>query len=221
MARAKVFDFDPKKQLRPYMEPMVPLPGVYDPDLIAANQAERANNIIKGTKKEQVEQVIKDIREFKEKNKVDKVIPWLYSALQTPRGTVMWLWGLKDTMENLLCSLDKNESEISPSTLYAISCVLENVPFINGSPKTPLFLELSGGYKSNSCTKREKFGKPPDLVATRLRNVDVEQSRCLGIQAKENLTRRKQPRIDLSCLSSFSWGCLKVFRASSCLLIFT
>ncbi|MBA0590730.1 hypothetical protein Gorai_019424, partial [Gossypium raimondii] len=74
MARAKVFDIDLQKQLRPYMESMVPLPGIYDPDFIAANQGERANNVIKGTKKEQVQQIIKDIREFKEKNKVDKVV---------------------------------------------------------------------------------------------------------------------------------------------------
>jgi myo-inositol-1-phosphate synthase len=44
------------------MESVVPLPGVYDPDFIAANQGSRANNVIKGTKKEQVEQIIKDIR---------------------------------------------------------------------------------------------------------------------------------------------------------------
>jgi len=62
MARAKVLDIDLQKQLRPFMEHMVPLPGIYDPDFIAANQDSRANNIIKGTKKEQVEQVIKDIR---------------------------------------------------------------------------------------------------------------------------------------------------------------
>lgn len=62
MARARVFDIDLQKQLRPYMESMVPLPGIYDPDFIAANQGSRANNVIKGTKKEQVEQIIKDIR---------------------------------------------------------------------------------------------------------------------------------------------------------------
>lgn len=62
MVRAKVFDIDLQKQLRPYMESMVPLPGIYDADFIAANQGSRANNVIKGTKKEQVEQIIKDIR---------------------------------------------------------------------------------------------------------------------------------------------------------------
>lgn len=43
--------------------------------------------------------------------------------------------GLNDTMENLLASVDKNEAEISPSTLYAIACVMEGIPFINGSPQ--------------------------------------------------------------------------------------
>lgn len=43
--------------------------------------------------------------------------------------------GLNDTTENLLAALDRNEAEISPSTLFAIACVTENVPFINGSPQ--------------------------------------------------------------------------------------
>ncbi|TYI40418.1 hypothetical protein ES332_A02G160800v1 [Gossypium tomentosum] len=132
MARAKVFDIDLQKQLRPYMESMVPLPGIYDPDFIAANQGERANNIMKGTKKEQVQQVIKGIREFKEKNKVDKVVV-LWTANTERYSNV--IVGLNDTVESLMASLEKNESEISPSTLYAIACVLENVPFINGSPQ--------------------------------------------------------------------------------------
>jgi hypothetical protein len=62
MTRAKVLDIDLQKQLRPYMESIVPLPGIYDPDFIAANQGSRANNVIKGTKKEQMQQIIKDIR---------------------------------------------------------------------------------------------------------------------------------------------------------------
>lgn len=62
MARAKVLDIDLQKQLRPYMEFMVPLPGIFDPDFVAANQSARANNVVKGTKKEQIQQIIKDIR---------------------------------------------------------------------------------------------------------------------------------------------------------------
>ncbi|KAK8652780.1 hypothetical protein V6N13_126805 [Hibiscus sabdariffa] len=132
MARAKVFDIDLQKQLRPYMESMVPLPGIYDPDFIADNQGERANNVIKGTKKQQVQQIIKDIKEFKEKYNVDKVVViWIANTERYINVIV----GLNDTVESLLASLEKNESEISPSTMYAITCVLENVPFINGSPQ--------------------------------------------------------------------------------------
>ncbi|KAF8411503.1 hypothetical protein HHK36_004055 [Tetracentron sinense] len=132
MGRAKVFDIDLQKQLRPYMESMVPLPGIYDPDFIAANQGPRANNVIKGTKKEQVEQIMKDIREFKEANKVDKVVVLWTANTERYSNVVV---GLNDTMENLIASLEKNEAEISPSTLFGLACVYEDVPFINGSPQ--------------------------------------------------------------------------------------
>ncbi|KAF3536738.1 hypothetical protein F2Q69_00018645 [Brassica cretica] len=146
MGRAKVLDIDLQKQLRPFMEHMVPLPGIYDPDFIAANQGSRANYLIKDTKKEQLEQVIKDIR-------------WwcmLWTANTERYSNVAA--GLNDTTENLMSSLDKNEAEISPSTLYAIACVLENVPFINGSPQNtfvPGLIELA--IKRNSLIGGDDF----------------------------------------------------------------
>lgn len=71
-------------------------------------------------------------REFKEANKVDKVVVLWTANTERYSNVVV---GLNDTVENLFKSIDKNESEISPSTLYAIACILENVPFINGSPQ--------------------------------------------------------------------------------------
>ncbi|OEL14790.1 Inositol-3-phosphate synthase [Dichanthelium oligosanthes] len=132
MARAKVLDINLQKKLRPYMQSMMPLPGIFNPDFVAANQGARANNLIQGTKKEQVEQIKKDIREFKEKTKVDKVVV-LWTANTERYSNVVA--GLNDTMDNLMASLEKNEAEISPSTLYAIACVSEGVPFVNGSPQ--------------------------------------------------------------------------------------
>ncbi len=43
--------------------------------------------------------------------------------------------GLNDTIDNLMAAIKKNEKEISPSTLYAVACIEEGVPFINGSPQ--------------------------------------------------------------------------------------
>ena len=69
----QVLDWELQRQLVPYMKDLVPLPGIYDPDFIAANQDTRADNIIKGTRSEQVEQVRQQIRTFKEEQKLDKV----------------------------------------------------------------------------------------------------------------------------------------------------
>ncbi|KAM0866704.1 hypothetical protein ACQ4PT_042453 [Festuca glaucescens] len=155
MGRAKVLDFDLQKQLRIHMESMVPLPGIFNPDFIAANQGSRANNILKGNKKEQVDHIIKDIREFKEKNKVDKVVVLWTANTERYSDVVV---GLNDTMDNLLASLDKNEAEISPSTMYALACVTEGVPFVNGSPQNtfvPGLIELA--IKKNSLIGGDDF----------------------------------------------------------------
>ena len=37
--------------------------------------------------------------------------------------------------EALLASIDENASEVSPSTLYAVASILEDAPYINGSPQ--------------------------------------------------------------------------------------
>lgn len=71
---AQVMDFELQRQLVPHMKDIVPLPGIYDPDFIAANQDTRANNVVKGSKKEQMETIRQHIREFKQRTQVDKVI---------------------------------------------------------------------------------------------------------------------------------------------------
>nr|P42803.1 RecName: Full=Inositol-3-phosphate synthase; Short=MIP synthase; AltName: Full=Myo-inositol 1-phosphate synthase; Short=IPS; Short=MI-1-P synthase [Spirodela polyrhiza]CAA77751.1 D-myo-inositol-3-phosphate synthase [Spirodela polyrhiza] len=155
MGRAKVLDIDLQKQLRPYMESMVPLPGIYNPDFIAANQGSRANNVIKGPKKQQVQRIIDDIREFKEREKVEKVVV-LWTA-NTERYSDLVV-GLNDTMENLLAAVERDEAEISPSSLYALACIMEGVPFVNGSPQNtfvPGLIEMA--IKRNSLIGGDDF----------------------------------------------------------------
>ena len=69
-----MLDFELQRQLVPHMKDLHPLPGIYDPDFIAANQDTRATNLIKGTRQEQMDAVRADIRSFKSANQVDKVI---------------------------------------------------------------------------------------------------------------------------------------------------
>eukprot|EP00889_Picochlorum_renovo_P007652 jgi/Picre1/34682/NNA_002150.t1 len=132
MERAQVLDVELQRQLVPHMKDLVPLPGIYDPEFIAANQSERATNVIKGSKHEQVEAVRAQIRQFKQERGVDKIVV-LWTANTERYSEVME--GVNDTADNLIKSIEKGEKEVSPSTLHAVACILEGVPFVNGSPQ--------------------------------------------------------------------------------------
>ncbi|VVB08437.1 unnamed protein product [Arabis nemorensis] len=125
------------------MEHMIPLPGIYNLDFIATNQGSRANSVIKGTKKEQVDQIIKDMREFKEKNKVDKLVVLWRANTERYSNVIV---GLNDTMENLLASVEKNESEISPSTLSPLLVFLKASLSLIGVLRILLFQAYRIGY---------------------------------------------------------------------------
>ena len=56
------------------MKELVPLKGIYYPDFIAANQADRADNVLPGEdKQEHLAHLRQDIRDFKRNNQLDKV----------------------------------------------------------------------------------------------------------------------------------------------------
>lgn len=136
MKRAQVFDVTLQEKLYPYMKNIVPLPSLYVPDFVASDQAERANNVIKSeTRQGALEQIQKDIQKFKTDNKLDQVVV-LWTA-NTERFSVETP-GIHDTAEHILEAIKRNEAEISPSTVFATACILENIPFINGSPQNTL-----------------------------------------------------------------------------------
>ncbi|CAH0720475.1 unnamed protein product, partial [Brenthis ino] len=132
MVRAKVIDYDLQQKLRKEMLPMRPRPAIYDPDFIAANQVDRAVNLIRGTRYEQYLQIRADIKDFRDKKKLDKVIV-LWTA-NTERFCEV-IPGIHDTSENLEKALRQNHSEISPSTIFALAAIDEGCSYINGSPQ--------------------------------------------------------------------------------------
>ncbi len=58
--RARVLDWDLQKQLKPHLSPLKPRPAIYDNSFIAANQEDRADNVIRGNKQQQLDQVLEN-----------------------------------------------------------------------------------------------------------------------------------------------------------------
>merc|ERR1719197_39861 len=135
MERAQVFEYDLQQKLRPHMQSMKPLPTIFCPDFIAPNQAERATNVLTGSKQEQLEQVRQQIRDFKAANGVETVIV-LWTA-NTERFSEL-RDGVHDTAANVLAAIKRGEAELSPSTLFAVASILEGCAYINGSPQNTL-----------------------------------------------------------------------------------
>jgi len=201
MERAKVFDYDLQRQLAPYMKEIKPLPSIYIPDFIAANQKERANNVIHGTKKELVEIIRQNIRDFKSKNQVDKVVV-MWSA-NTERFSEI-VPGMNDNIENLMNSIDNNESEISPSTLFAVASVLESTPYINGSPQNtfvPGLIDLAvkmnvsiGGDDFKTGQTKIKSVLVDFLISSGLKPTSIVSYNHLGNNDGKNLSAPQQFR---------------------------
>jgi len=201
MERAQVLDWDLQRQLIPYMKEIKPLPAIYIPDFIAANQKDRANNLIHGSKKEMVEKIRKDIRDFKSKNEVDRVVV-LWSA-NTERFSDI-VAGLNDTADNLLKSINNNEAEISPSTLYAVASVLEKCAYINGSPQNtfvPGMIELAirenvhiGGDDFKSGQTKMKSVLVDFLISAGIKVTSIVSYNHLGNNDGKNLSAPQQFR---------------------------
>ncbi|KJH50406.1 inositol-3-phosphate synthase [Dictyocaulus viviparus] len=191
---ADVFEPELQEKLRPYMEPIVPMPSIYYPDFIATNQEDRANNVIVGTdKKQHLEHIRRDIRNFKHRHELGKVhYNSIYLDIESRRKEcVIVLWtanterytdvadGLNITAEQVLASVEANAKEISPSNIFAIASILEGAHYINGSPQntlTPGIVELA--------RKHNVFVGGDDLKSgqTKMKSVLVDYLVCSGLK---------------------------------------
>lgn len=199
--RATVLDVSLQDQLRPLLREIKPRPAVYWPDFIAANQADRADNVINGTKQQQVDKLRADIRDFKAKRNLDTVIV-LWTA-NTERFCDI-VPGLNDTCDNLLNAIRNNASEVSPSTMYAVASALEGCTYINGSPQNtfvPGLVELAkrqgtfiAGDDFKTGQTKIKSVLVDFLVGAGIKPVSIVSYNHLGNNDGKNLSAPKQFR---------------------------
>ena len=203
MDRAAVLEPNLKMQVRKEMAEMKPLPSIYYPDFIAANQEDRADNVLSGSKacNGHVDQLRKDIRDFKAANNLDKVIvQW---TANTERYAEM-IPGVNDTSGNLLKAIEESHGEVSPSTVFAVACILEDAPFINGSPQNtfvPGVIELAerhnafiGGDDFKSGQTKMKSALVDFLINAGIKLTSIASYNHLGNNDGKNLSSQKQFR---------------------------
>lgn len=200
MERAQVLDWSLQEKLRPHMSRMKPRPAIYTPDFIAANQNCRADNILPGTKAEQVEKIRADIRDFRQSSGVEKVIV-LWTANTERCCKVMP--GIHDTATNLLAAIQSG-AEVSPSTLFAVASILEDCAYINGSPQNtfvPGAVELAiqrgvfiGGDDFKSGQTKIKSVLVDFLVSAGIKPTSIVSYNHLGNNDGKNLSAPQQFR---------------------------
>jgi len=123
--RAHVLEPHLIEQLKVDLEAIVPMKAVLNPDYIASNQADRADNVLTGTNEELIEALRADIRACKAKN--DKVI-LLWTA-----NTEMFLLPEINTIDDLEGRI-KNNVPLPSSVIYCIAAIKEGITYLNGSP---------------------------------------------------------------------------------------
>ena len=138
---------------------------------------------------------------FKEAHGLDKVIvQW---TANTERFASL-ITGVNDTADNLMQAVEAGHEEVSPSTVFAIACILENAPFINGSPQNtfvPGAIELAekhgafiGGDDFKSGQTKMKSALVDFMINAGIKLTSIASYNHLGNNDGMNLSSQKQFR---------------------------
>ncbi|KAK0474227.1 hypothetical protein IW261DRAFT_1499503 [Armillaria novae-zelandiae] len=202
MERARVLDYDLQRQVAHHLAQIKPLPSIYYPDFIAANQEARADNVLPGFDKQaHLEHIRADIRKFKKDNDLDRVV--VFWTANTERYSDL-IPGVNDTADNILNAIKTSHSEVSPSSVFAVAAILEGEPFINGAPQNtfvPGVIELAereksfiGGDDLKSGQTKLKSVLAEFLVNAGIKPLSIASYNHLGNNDGHNLSAERQFR---------------------------
>lgn len=190
--RAHVLEPDLINKLEDKLSKITPMKAAFNPEFIAANQADRVDNILEGTNTEVIDTIRDDIKKAKERN--DKVII-LWTA-----NTEMYLLPELDTIEDVEKAIKDNVS-LPSSVLYCVAAIKEKVLYLNGSPQNtfhPGILAMAekegsllAGNDFKSGQTRFKTAMGDFIVGAGLRLSSVVSYNHLGNNDGKNLQEEK------------------------------
>jgi myo-inositol-1-phosphate synthase len=154
---AGVLEKDLLEKIKPFLQSVQPQKAVFNRHYVKKLDGPHVKT--GRNKMDLAEQVRADIREFKKKNDLDRMVMiWCGSTeiFLTP-GEVH---SSVEAFERGLCENDEN---IAPSMIYAYAALMEGVPFANGAPNLtvdiPAMLELSRRNRAPIAGKDFKTGQ--------------------------------------------------------------
>ena len=140
-------------------------------------------------------------RNFKAAHALDKVIVQWTANTERYADLVP---GVNDTAGNLMKAIESSHEEVSPSTVFAVACILENAPFINGSPQNtfvPGAIELAekhgafiGGDDFKSGQTKMKSALADFMINAGLKLTSIASYNHLGNNDGKNLSSQRQFR---------------------------
>ncbi len=139
--KAGVLDERDIEPIADFLRKIKPMPAVFDNKYVTRIHG---TNVKKGkTKRDLAEQLRQDMRDFKAKNKCDRlVIVWCASTEIFIKAGPQHA-----TIEQFEKAMEKNDDAIAPSMLYAYAAIMEGIPFANGAPNlcvdTPALMKLA------------------------------------------------------------------------------
>ena len=145
------------EKVRPELEQIKPWPAVFDQRYVKRLEGP---NVKKGrNKKDLAEQVMEDIRRFKDANNLDRlVMVWCGST-----EVFMTASDAHSSIQNFERALEENDPTIPSSMVYAYAAIRMGIPYANAAPNLtadiPALVELAAQTKSPLAGKDLKTGQ--------------------------------------------------------------
>jgi len=126
--KAGVLTAADRESVGDFLESITPMPAAFDQHYVTRING---THVKKGkTKRDLAEQIRQDIRDFKSRHRLDRVVMvWCASTeIYIKAGAA------HATLEQFEKAMERNDESIAPSMLYAYAALMEGVPFANGAP---------------------------------------------------------------------------------------
>lgn len=175
-SKAQVLEQSQLDAVKAELESIQPMKAVFDRNFVKNLDGTHVKS--EKTRRELAEAVQRDIREFKEKNGLDRVVlVWCGSTERYIETNDAF-----STLAKLEAAIDNDDQRIPPSMIYCYAALKEGAPYVNGAPNltcdVPAIVELAQETGVAIAGKDFKTGQTlmKTIVAPGL------QARALGVE---------------------------------------